>query len=489
MNKRQKCHEVSVRLLSAALATAVMMVAPTLLWSGCGSGTVSTDTTDGGTNCGAGSTLCGSSCVDTATDNANCGACGAACASGKVCSDSACSASCPEGLTICSGTCVNEKTDNANCGACGTACPSGNACTAGACAVSCLAGLTKCGSTCVNEKTDNANCGACGTACPSGQVCSAGVCGTSCAAPQTLCAPDGGASYCSDLQTDDGNCGGCGTACPSGQVCSAGACTTSCAAPQTLCAPDGGATYCAALQTDDANCGGCGTVCPIGQGCLAGTCMAGCFLGGNGTACARNAQCASDVCTAGACQVLGALALIQVDTPYIAIDAFYNGTTYTYLAFGPTGTMPTVVGGTGVAIVVHAGGGVNPESSFMITSTTTVTSITSGAATRATFTVHQGSIFFDGTFDPNPANATHTIPTGQSAAYGVGFSEDLGASNWYASVDGVQTPYTTNVHVHSFIAPISPGETHAVMGAGYTNGALGIQAAYWGYSNDLVTCP
>jgi len=437
MNKRQKCHEVSVRLLSAALATAVMMVAPTLLWSGCGSGTVSTDTTDGGTNCGAGSTLCGSSCVDTATDNANCGACG----SGKVCSDSACSASCPEGLTICSGTCVNEKTDNANCGACGTACPSGNACTAGACAVSCLAGLTKCGSTCVNEKTDNANCGACGTACPSGQVCSAGVC------------------------------------------------CTSCAAPQTLCAPDGGATYCAALQTDDANCGGCGTVCPIGQGCLAGTCMAGCFLGGNGTACARNAQCASDVCTAGACQVLGALALIQVDTPYIAIDAFYNGTTYTYLAFGPTGTMPTVVGGTGVAIVVHAGGGVNPESSFMITSTTTVTSITSGAATRATFTVHQGSIFFDGTFDPNPANATHTIPTGQSAAYGVGFSEDLGASNWYASVDGVQTPYTTNVHVHSFIAPISPGETHAVMGAGYTNGALGIQAAYWGYSNDLVTCP
>ena len=74
-------------------------------------------------------------------------------------------------------------------------------------------------------------------------------------------------------------------------------------------------------------------------------------------------------------------------------------------------------------------------------------------------------------------------------AWGIGFSEDIGTSNWYASVDGVQTPYTTNVRVHSFSAPITPGTTHTVMGAGFSNGALGIQAAYWGWSHDLVNCP
>jgi hypothetical protein len=171
----------------------------------------------------------------------------------------------------------------------------------------------------------------------------------------------------------------------------------------------------------------------------------------------------------------------------VAADAFYNGTTYAYVAFGSTA--PTVVGGTGVATATHGGGGINPDSSYLVTSSTPVTSITLGAASVSTFTVHNGSLFFDGTWDPNPTNATHTIPTGQSLAWGFGFSEDLGSSNWYASVDGNETPYTQNIHVHEFSAPISPAATHAVMGAGYASGGLGIQASYWGYSNDSVTCP
>jgi hypothetical protein len=181
--------------------------------------------------------------------------------------------------------------------------------------------------------------------------------------------------------------------------------------------------------------------------------------------------------------------LLQVDAPYVVVDAFNNGTTYTYLAFGPNASTPTVVGGTNVATVTHAGGGVNPDSSFMITSSTPVTSITISSVTQSTFTIHNGSIFFDGTWDPNPSSATHTIPVGQSSAWGYGFSEDLGSSNWYASVDGNQTPYTTNVHVHAFSAPISPATTHTVMAAGYSSGSLGIQAAYWGYSDDNVSCP
>ncbi len=325
--------------------------------------------------------------------------------------------------------------------------------------------------------------------CPSGQACSAGGCSTTCESPQKLCTPDGGAAYCAELQTDNANCGTCGKVCLSGQVCSAGGCSTTCESPQTLCTPDGGAPYCSDLQTDNANCGTCGTVCPTGQGCSAGGCAQACFIVPAGAACTRNSQCVSDLCTGSVCQAIGALTLTQVDGPLVEADAFYNGTTYTYVAFGPNGGTPTVVGGTGVTVTAHGGGGINPDSSYVIASTSPVTSITISTVTVSVFRVHQGSLFFDGTFDPNPTDATHTVPLGQSVVWGIGFSEDLGTSNWYASVDSVQTPYTTNIHVHSFSAAVSPGTQHTVMGAGYASGSLGIQAAYWGYSHDTVTCP
>jgi hypothetical protein len=449
-------------------------------------------------SCPTNQMMCGASCTNVTFDPNNCGACGTACASNQVCASGSCGASCSAGQEVCTtdggSYCANTNADNANCGTCGTTCSSGQVCSSGNCATSCEASQNLCApdggvAYCADFHSDNANCGACGNTCSAGQVCSSGTCTASCQSPESICTPDGGATSCVNLQTDNANCGVCGTTCPSGQACSSGTCTTSCESPQMLCTPDGGATYCANLQADNTNCGVCGTVCGSTKSCMNGSCAGGCFLQGAGTTCTANSQCASDVCTGGSCQVLGALALTQVDGPYVAIDAFYNGTTYSYVAFGPNGTNPTVVGGTGVVIVAHAGGGSNPESSYLITSTTQVTSITTSTATRLVFTVHQGSIFFDGTFDPTPANATHIIPAGQSAAYGIGFSEDLGTSNWYADVDGVQTPYTTNVHVHSFIQPISPGITHSVMGAGFTSGALGIQAAYWGYSHDTVTCP
>ena len=125
MNNQKKRRDPGARLFTAGVATVIAMVAPALLWVGCGGGTTVVSGSDGGTNCGSSSTLCGTSCVDTQTDNANCGKCGAACAAGEVCSSGACSATCGTGLTVCSGTCVNEKTDNANCGACGTVCPAG----------------------------------------------------------------------------------------------------------------------------------------------------------------------------------------------------------------------------------------------------------------------------------------------------------------------------------------------------------------------------
>jgi hypothetical protein len=175
----------------------------------------------------------------------------------------------------------------------------------------------------------------------------------------------------------------------------------------------------------------------------------------------------------------------EVDDPFISQDAFYDGMTYKYVAVA-AGT-PSVAGGTNVTTSAH--GAVNGESAYDITSSTPITSITIPGLTQSTFRVHHGSLFFDGTWDPTPTSATHAIPEGQSLAWGIGLTEDLGTSNWYASVDGVQTAYSKNVREHVFSMPIAPLATHTVMGAGYTSGGLGIQAAYWGYSDDGVSCP
>jgi hypothetical protein len=370
--------------------------------------------------------------------------------------------------------------------ACSPNCPDGNACnvgedcasavcTNGTCAPpSCAPGCTNgnlCGAPtdCASGVCTNGLCAvpSCAPTCPVGVVCGAptdcasGVCtnGT-CAAP--ACAPS-----CA-------NASGCGA----NGDCASGVCTNGLCAPPS-CAP---------------NCGG-GNVCGAGTDCASGTCTGNfctaptCFLGGIGATCTANWQCQTESCSGGTCQALGALSLVEVDDPYVVADAFNDGTIYTYIAFGPRGGTPTIVGGTDVAFVEHGGGGINQDSSYQITSSTPITSITVSTATQSTFTVHLGSLFWDGIFDPSPANATHTIPAGQSVAWGYGFTEDLGASNWYASVDGNVTSYATNVRVHSFSAPIAPGATHAVMAAGYASGPLGIQASYWGYSDDNVSCP
>jgi hypothetical protein len=273
----------------------------------CSSGETTVVVVDGGTSCGDGSQLCGSTCTVVARDAENCGACGKKCAAGEVCSQGACALSCNGGTTKCGTACADTKSDGANCGACGTKCASGEVCSAGKCATTCGAGTTQCGQSCVNTQTDQVNCGACGTLCGAGEQCVGGKCTLSCQTGLTLCsAPqvDGGVSdaasdavadvvvsdaandgassdassdaasdassdagpvlgvpYCANLKSDDANCGGCGVKCGPSQQCVNGACATTCAAPNTLCPTDGGAPVCANLKSDVNNCGTCGKVC------------------------------------------------------------------------------------------------------------------------------------------------------------------------------------------------------------------------------------
>jgi hypothetical protein len=178
--------------------------------------------------------------------------------------------------------------------------------------------------------------------------------------------------------------------------------------------------------------------------------------------------------------------MVEVDTTYVVSDAFFDGSTYTYIAFGARGLTPAITGGTGVAFTEHVGGGVQNSSSYQITSSTPITSIALSTATQSAFNVHKGSLFWDGTWDTGPS---FSIPAGESMAWGYGFTEDLGTSVWYANVDGVETDFSSNVRVHAWSAPIEPGATHTIVAAGYLSGGLGIQSAYWGYTADSVTCP
>ena len=283
--------------MSTVLAGAIAVVAAC-------SGESTTVVVDGGTNCGDGSQLCGSTCTVVARDAENCGACGKKCAAGEVCSQGTCALSCNGGTTKCGTACVDTKSDGANCGGCGTKCATGEVCNAGKCATTCSNGATQCGQSCVNTQTDQVNCGGCGTLCAAGEQCVGGKCSLSCQSGLTLCsAPvvDGGVSdaasdavadvsvadaasdgassdassgdassdagpvlgvpYCANLKSDDANCGGCGVKCGANQQCVNGSCTTTCAAPNTLCTPDGGAPTCTNLKNDPNNCGSCGKSC------------------------------------------------------------------------------------------------------------------------------------------------------------------------------------------------------------------------------------
>jgi hypothetical protein len=204
--------------------------------------------TDGGINCGAGSTECNGSCTAIARDPENCGACGKKCAAGEYCSAGICTSGCGMSTTKCGAECVDTKSDPRNCGACGTKCSGTQVCNMGTCATSCSTGQTQCGMSCVDAQTDRANCGACGTVCKDGEICSAGKCELSCQAGLTKCTKplgDGGTSDASaDASGDGGDAG-----------------------------PQLGAVYCANLQTDNQNCGACGVVCGSKKKCVDGACV------------------------------------------------------------------------------------------------------------------------------------------------------------------------------------------------------------------------
>ena len=214
--------------------------------------------------CGAGTSLCGSSCVNLQSNQQHCGACGTACKAGEVCSAGKCALSCQTGLTACSGTCVSLQTDLQNCGACGTACKAGEVCSAGKCALSCQVGLSNCNGTCVNLLTDLNNCGKCVNSCKAGEICSSGSCKLSCQAGLTDCN-----GTCVNLLTDLHHCGKCAAACQAGEVCSAGSCKLTCQAGLTACSGT-----CVNLLTDLQNCGKCATACAAGTLCSAGKCCA-----------------------------------------------------------------------------------------------------------------------------------------------------------------------------------------------------------------------
>lgn len=260
-------------------------------------------------SCGAGLSVCGSSCVDTGSDPAHCGGCGKACGSGLVCANGECTDSCPTGLEDCAGACVNVQTSTLHCGGCGLGCTSGQLCVSGACVASCSGGAIDCGGACVDPQTDAQHCGGCDQACSLGQACSGGSCAASCTSGQTECSglcvdtqssaqhcgtcgnacavgqicAEGGckifcpggqvecSGLCFDLQSDINNCGSCGNGCATGQVCSSGGCTFNCATGQTECS--GG---CVNTQTDPSHCGSCGNGCAANQECVNGSCQIAC---------------------------------------------------------------------------------------------------------------------------------------------------------------------------------------------------------------------
>jgi hypothetical protein len=245
---------------------------------------------------------------------AHCGGCTTTCSGGLPdCSSTgnvnppfACTSGCGAGLSLCGSSCVNEQSDPTHCGGCNTQCPAvagGTAtCSAGGvCGFTCNANDHRCGTgnaaTCAANNDPN-NCGV-GAACAK---CTAPANATSTCTGGTTCgyACIPGAHACASacvLNSDPNNCGSlCGTNCPgptqgSGVAsCDGNVCAITCSGNETPC----NGTACVDEQADVNNCGSCGNTCGAGQACAGGQCQC------NATSC-PNGCCDGT----GACQTVG----------------------------------------------------------------------------------------------------------------------------------------------------------------------------------------
>ncbi len=293
-------------LLAALAATAACGDSGTTSGTGGGSSTSTTTSGTGGSECGAGTVLCGDACTVTAFDPQNCGTCGTVCGTGEFCSQGMCGSECTGGTTQCGNLCVDTQNDPANCGTCDNACGTDEFCSLGQCGSECVGGTTQCGSLCAQTDYDPNNCGACDNVCAVGEVCSQGNCGVVCSGGTTQCG-----TACIDTTNDPNNCGVCDNVCAPGELCSQGLCGLECSGGTTECN-----TLCVDTETDPANCGDCDVVCGAGELCSGGMCTSVC--GGNLTKCGNsclntmtdsnncgmcnNACAPGATCVAGMCQ-------------------------------------------------------------------------------------------------------------------------------------------------------------------------------------------
>ena len=178
------------------------------------------DSPDASAPCGAGTIVCGASCVDPSSDPTACGGCGRACGAGQSCVSGACA--CPAGDPACG---PRELGDPSRCGPTGTRCRDDQLCISGSC--QCRPPLEAVGGRCVDLASDPENCGTPGTRCGDG-VCSMGACRGACADRTRDC--DGA---CVDLRSDPLHCGECGRACGADEACQSGECRD--ASPATGC--------------------------------------------------------------------------------------------------------------------------------------------------------------------------------------------------------------------------------------------------------------
>lgn len=126
---------------------------------------------------------------------------------------------CPAGQSSCGASCVDTSLDPQHCGACDQPCGEGYLCSLGMCGTECLGGTLQCGDRCVDPMLDPAHCGRCDVACAAEEVCEQGTCGVGCGDGLIVCEGD-----CVDVSTNAQHCGGCNEPCDNGGVCLTGKC-------------------------------------------------------------------------------------------------------------------------------------------------------------------------------------------------------------------------------------------------------------------------
>jgi len=99
-------------------------------------------------SCQPGLTPCGAdggmTCVDLTSDERNCGSCGNACAAGQLCAipqggtTGSCATQCGGGTTRCGSACVDTSTNVAHCGGCNQPCSATQLCSGGQCYSGCV---------------------------------------------------------------------------------------------------------------------------------------------------------------------------------------------------------------------------------------------------------------------------------------------------------------------------------------------------------------